>query len=361
MLFCGARLSKAIISIRGPKMIDAELNHRLIYENIKQSLSFSEDRDYESWRGEVKKKFIELLGISEIEKNACPIEIKIEFEKKCDGYRHISFSFESEVGEVVPCHLLIPDTGLERYPLCITLQGHSTGVHLSLGEAKFQRDYDVLPRVAFALQSVREGYATLAIEQRGMGEKRSAPSYGPTREFKARPQMCVTHAMVAISLGRTMIGERIWDISRAIDALSAFPECITENIVITGNSGGGTASFYAACYDERISLSVPSCAFSPFRTSIFPIEHCACNYIPSVYKYFDMQDLACLIAPRKLHIVAGALDDIFPIEGVREGFEVVKRIYRAAGCEQNCRLVETPKEHWWCDDIVWQTVREANG
>lgn len=342
-------------------MIDAELNHKVTYENMKQSLAFSEGRDYESWRGEVKEKFIELLGFSEIEKNACPLNMKIESDVKKDGYRHISFTIESEKNEIVPCHLLVPDTGLEKYPVCVALQGHSTGVHLSLGEAKFPSDAAGLPRVAFALQAMREGYATLAIEQRGMGEKRSALSYGKSRAFKMRPQMCVTHAMVAIALGRTMLAERIWDISRALDALAAFPECVTENVVITGNSGGGTASFYAACYDERISLSVPSCAFSPYRTSIFPIEHCACNYIPSVYKYFDMQDLACLIAPRKLHIVAGSVDDIFPIEGVREGFETVKRIYRAAGCEENCRLVETPMGHWWCDDIVWQTVREAEG
>ena len=340
-------------------MIDAELNHRLIYENMKPSLSFSEDKDYESWRGEVREKFLELIGMGEIEKNACPIEVKIEFDRMREGYRHISFSFESEVGEIVPCHLLIPDEGKKSYPVCVALQGHSTGVHLSLGEAKFPSDAAGLPRVAFALQAVRAGYATLAIEQRGMGEKRSALSYGETRAFKMRPQMCVTHAMVAISLGRTMIAERIWDISRAIDALSEFSECDTENIIITGNSGGGTASFYAACYDERIKLSVPSCAFSPFKTSIFPIEHCACNYIPSVYKYFDMQDLACLIAPRKLSVVAGSADDIFPIEGVREGFEVVKKIYRAAGCEENCRLVETPMGHWWCEDIVWKTVGEA--
>lgn len=340
-------------------MIDAERTHRIIYENMKPSLGFSEERDFWTWRSQVKEKLFELLGMAEIEKNACPIKVQRESEVMRDGYRHISFSFESERGEVVPCHLLIPDTGREKYPLAITLQGHSTGVHLSLGEAKFPKDAEGLPRVAFALQAVREGYATLAIEQRGMGEKRSAMSYGEDRAFKMRPQMCVAPAMVAISLGRTMLGERIWDISRAIDALCEFPECERENILITGNSGGGTASFYAACCDERISLSVPSCAFSPYDTSIFPIEHCACNYIPSMFKYFNMQDLACLIAPRRLSIVAGAVDDIFPIEGVRAGFEVVKKIYRAAGCEENCRLVETPMGHWWCDDIVWQTVRES--
>ena len=114
-------------------MINPDICHRLLAKNTVPTLAYNSNASSYQQRVLLKKKFIELLGISEIEKNACPIEIKIELEKKCDGYRHISFSFESEVGEVVPCHLLIPDTGLERYPLCITLQGHSTGVHLSLG------------------------------------------------------------------------------------------------------------------------------------------------------------------------------------------------------------------------------------
>ena len=54
----------------------------------------------------------------------------------------------------------------------------------------------------------------------------------------------------------------------AIDALVMFPQCDTDKILITGNSGGGTMSFYAACFDERIKLSVPSCAFCSYEDSI---------------------------------------------------------------------------------------------
>ena len=59
--------------------------------------------------------------------------------------------------------------------------------------------------------------------------------------------------MSAIILGRTLIGERAWDVMRAIDVLSYFKELDLD--VITGNSGGGTASFYSACLDERIKIS----------------------------------------------------------------------------------------------------------
>jgi hypothetical protein len=162
-------------------------------------------------------------------------------------------------------------------------------------------------------------------------------------------------------LGRTTIGERVWDISRAIDLLSHFEQCDTDRICITGNSGGGTASYYAACLDERIKVSIPSCSFCPYDDSIMAMIHCGCNYIPSARRYFEMGDLACMIAPRKLAIVAGKLDPIFPIDGVLRGYETVEKIYAAAGVPENLSVTVTPREHWWCEDIVWPLIKETTG
>jgi hypothetical protein len=86
--------------------------------------------------------------------------------------------------------------------------------------------------------------------------------------------------------------------------------------------------------------------------------HCSCNFIPHAYEWFEMQDLACLIAPRKLVVVAGELDEIFPIDGVETGYKTVKEIYKKEGVENNCRLIKTPKAHWWCEDIIWNAIHE---
>jgi hypothetical protein len=88
------------------------------------------------------------------------------------------------------------------------------------------------------------------------------------------------------------------------------------------------------------------------------IHHCACNYVPDICNWFEMEDLAALIAPRPLTVIAGEIDDIFPIDGVKESFETVKKIYKAAGAENNCRLVVTPKAHMWCEDLVWPAIIE---
>ena len=311
--------------------------------------SFDENKGFEEQKKQIGQKFNELLGLDKIKENDCPKNMEIEAVIQKDGYKQIRFVFESEKENFVPAYLLIPDDIPEgkKLPVAIMLQGHSTGFHNSIGEPKYEKDFENQPRTALALQAVKNGFIALAIEQRGMGENKPETD-----------RFCWRDSTLAMMLGRTIIGERVWDVSKAIDCLSDFPECDTDKILISGNSGGGTASYYAACYDNRIKLTVPSCSFCSYKTSILDPIHCICNFIPNAYLNFEMQDLAVLLAPTDIIIVTGALDTDFPLHGVQEGFETVKKIYKKANCEEKCQLIVTPKAHWWCVDIVWEAINK---
>ena len=332
-------------------MVNADLHLDTLRDKMTQKLAFDEKKPYDKWKAEVKAKFLELIGMDSIKANACPLNVQIEEDVKIDNYRRIRFLFDSENGCTVPCYLIVPETGKKKYPLAITLQGHSTGFHNSIGIPKYERDENYLPRGAFGLQAVENGFVSLCIEQRGMGEQR------PVQNSRNGAAGCNYSALNAFQMGRTLVGERIWDVSKALDAVAeTFDFVDMDKVLITGNSGGGTTSYYAACFDERIKLSAPSCAFCSYKTSIMRVPHCACNYIPGIYDQLEMQDLACLIAPRRLLVIAGQDDGIFPLYGVKEGMETVEKIFKAAGEKDKCRLVVTPKEHWWCVDIVWPEI-----
>ena len=334
--------------------VNGDLCHDLLKERVKPKLAFSKNVEYATWKDQLKEKFFELIGIEKVRENACPLNFEIESEEQKDGYKQIRFTIESEIGSIVPVYVLIPDTGKEKYPVAIVLQGHSSGFHNSIGAPKNETENDyALGRGKFAVQAVQRGYIAIAIEQRGMGERR------PTKNIRGDAQMCAYEALTALAYGRTILAERMWDVSKVIDALENFSQCDLDKIFITGNSGGGTMSFYAACLDERIKLSVPSCAFCSYKTSILDIFHCACNYIPHAIEWFEMEDLSALIAPRKLVAINGRKDSIFPIEGVRKSFETVEEIFAAEGCLENCRLVETDRAHWWCEEIVWSAIEAA--
>lgn len=325
-----------------------------IRERIEQKLAFNKDVDYKTWRESVKEKFLSLIGYENIKSNACPLNFEIESEVVKDGYKQIRFTIESEKDCIVPVYILIPDTNKEKYPVAITLQGHTTGFHISIDEPKDEGDKQ-FAQSNFAIQAVKRGYIAVAIEQRGMGERR------PTEHLRYMAPLCMYEAMTAIMMGRTLIGERIWDISKVIDSLCNFPQCDLEDIFITGNSGGGTASYYAACVEERIKLSAPSCAVCNYKGSILDIFHCSCNHIPDIFNWFEMGDVSCLIAPRKLVVINGKKDVIFPIEYSRMAFDRIKEIYEAAGVPENCALIETEKDHYWCEELVWEGIQKMRG
>lgn len=334
-----------------------EINNDIIHENLlkeKGVLAFDENANYAEWKQKIKDKYIEILGLDTIAKNACEIKVEIEEKIETDEYTRYRYVFESEKGCPVPCYLLIPKQGKEKYPVCVCVQGHSTGFHISIGESKYDEDESNLKTSTFALDAVKHGYAALAIEQRGMGERTTL-----TKERGwARTCGCYFTSMTALLLGRTILGERVWDVSKAIDSLDEFKEKLDlDDITMLGTSGGGTATYYSACYDQRIKIAVPTCAICTFRDSIADMWHCTCNYVPHAAENFDMGELACLIAPRKLLVCHGEIDPIFPLSGTKEVYEVIEKIYQKENAKDRCKLVIYPqKPHYFDKHITFDEL-----
>lgn len=321
--------------------------HEYVLKNRKQLLAFDPSVDYADWKTAVKEKFCELLGD---DPERVELNIEVEWEKERDTYIERRIVFDAEVDASVPCHLLLPKTGKKPYPVVICLQGHTPGMHVSLGRTIYDRDFErVSADDDFALQVIREGYAALVLEQRGFGERRCTNRNDNTT--------CDHPAMVAALLGRTLIRERAWDVSRAIDMLETLPEIDKDHIALMGNSGGGTATYYTAALEPRIKVAMPSCSVCAFEHSIGIMRHCDCNYIPRMAKYFDMGEVACLIAPRPLIVVAGERDTIFRIEGVRQVYKVIEEIYKKEEASGNCKLIVGAEGHRFYGDLSWDTFR----
>ena len=85
------------------------------------------------------------------------------------------------------------------------------------------------------------------------------------------------------------------------------------------------------------------------------------NEAINIARYFDMGDIGGLIAPRKLIVVNGKQDNIFPDEGVRETMEIIKPLYAAAGVPDNCALVTGPEGHRFYADLSWPLVHSMTG
>ena len=320
-------------------------HQRLLAQKL--PLSFDGTQDFVAYQRSIKEKLIDLLGDTPERVPLDPIvEETVEHEDFTE--RRISFAVETDVRAV--CIFCIPKTGKEKYPLAVCLQGHGKGMHVSMGRRKYESEKPDTGDRDVAIQALKRGYAAICLDQRGFGERRTEIEMPAGKDGGPK---CQVTAMNALMVGRTLIGERVWDVSRAIDLALTYPEIDGERILCTGNSGGGTTTYYAAAMDARIKVAMPSCAVCTFKSSICNIYHCVCNYVPRISKYMEMGDIAAAIAPRKLIVINGKLDNIFPQAGVEECFDTIKAIYTAAGVPDNCALATGQSGHRYYAAEAW--------
>ena len=304
--------------MRGILPLERELE---IIHNTPIGMAYDGKEDFSLWREKAKNKLRELLGLDRLQK--CSSLFLEEYRHEHESFTEIRFSFQSEENYFVPCILSVPKAaGEKKSPLMICLQGHGTGMHISMGVAKYPPDEEKIKNGDrdFACQCLERGMCALTLEQRNFGERGGNP----------RP-VCHASSLTALLTGRTIIGCRVWDIMRAVDTVTkeygAFFDA--DRIMCMGNSGGGTATLYACALEERISAAICSCAFCDFESSIGKQNHCECNYIPGIRKYFDMAEIGGMCTPKPLVIVSGLTDGIFPVEGAKKEFDRLKCNYYA--------------------------------
>lgn len=315
--------------------------------NEKKALAFDENKDFATQQKAIREKLIELLGERP---QPVPLNPVIEETTEHETFTEYRISFDVEENVKAICLLCFPKVKRDKYPLVVCLQGHGTGMHVSMGRRVYPVDSGTGDRDN-ALQALEKGFVALCLDQRGMGERRTTRD--KNRAGHEGKPLCHVTSMNALLLGRTMIGERCFDISRAIDLALTYPQIDPERIIVTGNSGGGTATYYAACLDERIAVAMPSCSVCSFTESISMMRHCVCNFIPGIAKYMDMGDMAACIAPRKLIVINGIEDKGFTDKGVKDSFATIKKIYTAAGVPDNCINVTGPEGHRYYKAEAW--------
>ena len=162
-----------------------------------------------------------------------------------------------------------------------------------------------------------------------------------------------------LSRGYTPAGVEVWNAMRTIDYLESRKEVDARRIGITGISGGGAVSWYAAAADERIAVAAPICGTFTFGSQA---EHwraggqCDCIYYHNTF-LTDLSVIAALIAPRPLLICSGQLDEDFPPDGYHQVFQRAKRIYDLYAESNSSRIKEVDESVGHTDSPLFR--REA--
>ena len=144
--------------------------HRFLMDRMTPSLSY-DGGDVHNWQERLREKLIELLGELPGEKPSLNSRSLWQREHPLGSIEKIVYTSEPFCD--VPAYVCIPNGAPRPLTFMICLQGHSTGMHLSIGvdqedevthiEVEGDRD--------FALGCMQRGIAALCIEQRSFGER----------------------------------------------------------------------------------------------------------------------------------------------------------------------------------------------
>lgn len=309
--------------------------------------------DMRKWQARLRRKLRQLVG--KMPEERCALRPRQLWLRQHSLGTIEKIALTSEPRADILAYVCLPKGAEPPYTFMICLQGHSTGMHHSIA---VQREDETQPLLIegdgdFALGCMRRGIAALCIEQRSLGERREQ------RQKLVSPHGCLDATMHSLMLGRTMIGERVYDVDRGIDYLSQRGDADMNRIGVMGSSGGGAISVFSAALLPRIAFAMPSCYFCTFQDSIMSIRHCADNYVPGLLQYAEMADIMGLFAPKPVVLVAGKSDPIFPIHATRRAFKDLQRIYSACGAKNLCRLVVGDGGHRFYADDAWPLMLEA--
>jgi dienelactone hydrolase len=309
--------------------------------------------DLSAWQARLRPKLREMVGLPDIERP--PLNPRSVWKQDHFLGTIEKIIFTSETFADIPAYVCIPNEPLHPQTWIICLQGHSGGMYNSIAVDPDDESNAIVVEGDrdFAIGCMKHGVHALCIEQRAFGERRERK-----QEQTCEYNECLDASMHALMLGRTMIGERVFDVDRALDYLATREDVDMGRVGVMGNSGGGTISLFSAALLERIAFALPSCYFCTFRASIMSIYHCPDNFVPGLLQVAEMADILGLFAPKPVVIVAGEEDDIFPIAATRQAFANLQEIYNAAGCPDRCHLVIGEGGHRFYADQAWPVIMD---
>lgn len=174
------------------------------------------------------------------------------------------------------------------------------------------------------------GRSVLLLDPRGMGETAPAPRYHNSKDFGPDSQ----EVFLALHLDRPLLGQRVYDILGALDALG---DQIDAGVHLIGVGDGGPIALHAAALDRRISaltLERSILSWTEAAGSSRPRRQLS-NVVPGALLAYDLPDLAASLAPRPLTIEAPIAASGEPAsEALLEEFrEAPRRAYQAKNSE----------------------------
>ena len=255
------------------------------------------------WQKDVRMKLARLLRIDDLMRAGIPLATTVLSTSERPGYVLKEVEIASTPGRRIKALLTLPRGWRSPYPAVVCIHGHGGNRRTAYNDAVIYK--------TFGTELAQRGYATATVD---VGQHEV---YEP---------------------GRTLVGERLWDLVRAVDLIASQEGVDTSRIGCAGLSLGGEMSMWLAAMDTRIAACV-SCGFLTVMDQM-ERDHCMCWLLDGLRELVDFADIFALVAPRPLQCQNGLREPPtqFIVPLAREALREIRPIYADLGAAGDVAL-----------------------
>ncbi len=263
-----------------------------------------------AWQKDLRGRLFELMKLADLRKAEIPLDAKTSSSQDKGEYTLTEMTIRSTRGREINVLVGLPKGKTGPLPAVVCIHGHG-------GSRQIVYDGQSIYR-GFADALARKGFVTISTD---------------VGQHDVREQ------------GRTLMGERLWDLMRCVDYLRSMPEVDKSRIGCAGLSLGGEMAMWLGAMDERIAATVSS----GYLTTMDQMEqnHCLCWKFDGLRELADWADIYSLIAPRALQCQNGLQEPPtdFCVPLARQAMREIKVIYLDLNRPDGLELDVHPEAH----------------
>ncbi len=261
--------------------------------------------DLGEWRDGLTAALSEILGLGRAEAGELDVKLLDRYERQ--GVTIERLLYNSEPGVAAPACLLLPHGVEWPRPAVVLCHDRGPGKMSALIEPRAGKGD---PGQTLAHRLLAEGFIVMVPDALGYGERKAEES---------------AQALVGAWLGRPLLGRWVHDVRRAADVLADRQEVVASRLAIAGLGIGGTTALHAMAVDERFRVGVVGGQLGSYADRIRALSAAAWRGLeeelpslaPGLLAAAELEDVACLCAPRPLMMLHAPTDRWCPIDAAR--------------------------------------------
>lgn len=321
-----------------------------LYPALKKELTFplawgtSPLRDFREWRRAARAKVEECLVVER--QDETPYAPEYSGSSQADGYTRELVTLSLTRYERVRGVLLTPH-GPGPFPAVLLFHDH--GARFDIGKEKLVRPWYDDTRLASAQawagkyfsgrfvgdELARRGYVVLCLD---------APGWGDRGPIAYEEQQAL--ASNFYNLGSSLAGLMAREDARAAGFLAGLNR--VRRVAALGFSMGAYRAWQTAALTDSVSAAACVCWMTGLREMMVPgnntLRGQSSYYMlhPGLSRFLDFPDVAGIAAPRPMLFFSGALDTLFPADGIRVAHDKLSAVWRSRHAEERLRLKTWP-------------------